>query len=99
MKRQRGNRYAVSGLTVRIVWATKYRYKVLQGDMKVACRKVIMECRGCYYIKGVVSQDYIHLHINYLPSKSISDLVKKLKGRSSRCLQQDFSELKKKYWG
>jgi putative transposase len=30
---------------------------------------------------------------------SISNLVKKLKGRSSRKLQQEFPELKNKYWG
>ena len=39
------------------------------------------------------------MHIDYRPSQSISDLVKKLKGRSSRKLQQEFPELKKKYWG
>ena len=37
--------------------------------------------------------------INYLPSLSVSSLVKKLKGRSSRKLQQEFPELNKKYWG
>ena len=29
----------------------------------------------------------------------MSGLVKKLKGRSSRKLQQDFPSLKKQYWG
>ena len=50
-------------------------------------------------LKGVESQEHIHMHINYLPSKSISDIVKKLKGRSSRKLQQEFPELRKRYWG
>ncbi len=32
-------------------------------------------------------------------TESISDLVKRLKGRSSRLLQKEFPELGKRYWG
>ena len=46
-----------------------------------------------------INKDHIHLHLNYLPSKSVSEIVKKLKGRSSRKLQQEFPELRKRYWG
>ena len=102
MNRQRSNGHTVSDLTAHIVWSTKYRYKVLQGDIKVSCRNIlrqVCDAEDIVILKGVVSQDHIHLHINYLPSKSLSDIVKKLKGRSSRRLQQDFPELKKKYWG
>lgn len=38
------------------------------------------------------------MHIKYPPSLSISILVKKLKGRSSRLLQQEFPSLGKQYW-
>jgi len=89
-------------LTVHIVWATKYRYKVLQGDIKQRCRTIlqqICEAEDVVILKGVVSSNHVHMHINYLPSSSVSDLVKKLKGRSSRKLQQEFPELNKKYWG
>ena len=37
--------------------------------------------------------------VEYPPSKSISDLVKRLKDRTSRLLQQEFPELQKRYWG
>ena len=50
-------------------------------------------------LKGAVSKDHVHMHVEYPPSLSISDLVKRLKGRSSRLLQKEFSELKKRYWG
>ncbi|MFC5537405.1 transposase, partial [Rhodocytophaga aerolata] len=30
---------------------------------------------------------------------SVSDIVKRLKGRSSRILLDEFAELKKRYWG
>jgi putative transposase len=99
---QRTSGHTVSRLTVHIVWATKYRYSVLEGDIKHRCRTLlqqICEAEDVIILKGVVSSNHVHMHINYLPSSSISDLVKKLKGRSSRKLQQEFPELKKKYWG
>ena len=39
------------------------------------------------------------MHLEYRPSQSVSQLVRRLKGRSSRKLQQEFPELGKKYWG
>ena len=50
-------------------------------------------------LKGVVSKDHVHMHIEYPPKLSISDLVKRLKGRTSRILQMEYPELKKRYWG
>ena len=49
--------------------------------------------------KGVVSKDHVHIHIEYRPSQNISDIVKRLKGRTSRCLQAEYPELSKRYWG
>ena len=50
-------------------------------------------------MKGVVSKDHIHLHISYPPQLSISDIVKRLKGRSSRMLVQEYPELRRRYFG
>ena len=46
-----------------------------------------------------MSKDHVHMHIEYAPSQSLSNLVKRLKGRTSRLLQQAFPHLKKRYWG
>jgi len=99
---QRSNGYTVSELTVHIVWSTKYRYSVLEGDVKKRCRSILIqicEAEDVVILKGVVSSDHVHMHVNYRPSQNISELVKKLKGRSSRKLQQEFPILKNKYWG
>ena len=50
-------------------------------------------------MKGVVSKDHVHMHIEYPPKLSLSNLVKRMKGRGSRRLQDEFPELKKRYWG
>ena len=102
MNDQRSTSHTVSRLSVHIVWSTKYRYSVLMHDIKVRCRSIIIqicEAEDIVILKGVVSKDHVHLHINYRPSQSISSIVKKLKGRSSRKLQQEYPELNKKYWG
>ncbi|MGL1889876.1 MAG: IS200/IS605 family transposase [Reichenbachiella sp.] len=102
MSSDRINSHSVSNLSVHIVWATKYRYSVLQGDIKIRCRTILMQIcdsEDVVILKGVVSKDHVHMHVEYRPSLSISELVKKLKGRSSRKLQQEFPALNKKYWG
>ena len=94
--------HTVSRMTVHIVWVTKYRYHVLKGDVQVRCRDLVVQIcntENVQILKGVVSKDHVHVHIEYPPSLSISDLVKRLKGRTSRLLQQEFPALGKKYWG
>jgi putative transposase len=66
------------------------------------CRDIIVQicdAEDIRILKGVVSKDHVHMHIEYPPSKSVSDIVKRLKGRSSRKLQMEFKELSKEYWG
>jgi putative transposase len=102
MSEQRTNGHSVTRLTAHIVWSTKYRYKVLQGDIQKRGRELLIqicESEDVQILKGVVSKDHVHMYAEYRPSKSMSDLIKRLKGRSSRKLQQEFPELKKRYWG
>lgn len=99
---QRSNGHTVSSLTAHLVWSTKYRYPVLHGDIQARCRSMLIqicEAEDVVILKGVVSRDHVHMHLSYRPSQSLSQLVKRLKGRSSRKLQQEFPELGRKYWG
>ena len=101
MRNRHGN-HTVTRLTVHLVWITKYRYHVLKGEIQKRCRELLIQVcdsEDVRILKGVVSKDHVHMHIEYPPSKSISDLVKGLKGRSSRMLQKEFPELGKRYWG
>jgi putative transposase len=101
MKNRYGH-HTVTRLTVHIVWVTKYRYHVLKGDIQVRCRELLMQicdAEDVRILSGVVSRDHIHMHLEYPPKKSISELVKRLKGRSSRIIQKEYPELRKRYWG
>ena len=82
-KRNRRGSHTVTWMTVHIVWVTKYRYKVLKGDVQKRCRDLIRqicESEDVQILKGVISKDHVHIHIEYPPRVKISDLVKKLKG-------------------
>ena len=49
-------------------------------------------------LKGVMGKDHVHLHISYAPKLSVSEIVRRLKGRTSRKLQQEFGEIKRWYY-
>ncbi|PCH84255.1 MAG: IS200/IS605 family transposase [Piscirickettsiaceae bacterium] len=100
MKEQRRGGHTISQLKVHIVWVTKYRYPVLTGEIQKRCRELLMQicdAEDIRILKGVVSKD--HMHMEYPARLSVSDIVKRLKGRASRRLQDEFPELKKRYWG
>ena len=85
-----------------LVWATKYRYKVLFGDVRfrvrAICRQVCGE-NGVDILHGVISRDHVHMFVSVPPKLAVSDLVRKMKGRSSYRIQREFPALRKRYWG
>ena len=85
-----------------IVWVTKYRYKVMQGELRRRLRDIIRQvCNemGVRIMKGVLSQEHVHMFVEIPPKHSVSDVVRRMKGRSSHKIQREFPELKKRYWG
>ena len=85
-----------------VVWITKYRYKVLHGALRERIRDIIRQvCNelGVEIVSGVLSTDHVHMFVSIPPSVSLSDFMRKVKGRSSFKVQQEFPHLKKRYWG
>jgi putative transposase len=102
MRYNRYSTHSVHQISVHLVWITKYRYSVLKGEIQLRTRQLIQQIcdtNDIKILKGVVSKDHIHIHISYPPKLSISEIVRKIKGRSARKLLQEFPELKKNYWG
>ena len=95
--------HTVHDLKVHIVWVTKYRKNILRGDLQKRCRELIRQVCSAddvAILKGVISGDHVHLHISYPPKLSVSDIVRKLKGRSGRKLLDEYQvQLKDTYWG
>jgi putative transposase len=89
-------------LHVHVVWITKYRKKVLTGEVSLALReelKKICKSETVEIIRGHVSSDYVHLFLSYPPKICLSKLVQRLKGASAHKLLMQFQSLQKQYWG
>ena len=85
-----------------IVWITKYRYKVLHGALRERVRDIIRQvCEelGVTIVSGVLSSDHVHMFVSIPPQLCVSDVVRRVKGRSSRKIQQEFPDIRKRYWG
>lgn len=94
--------YASYDIKYHIIWVTKYRYRMLRGEVAFRLRELIRqgcEVRGMVIMQRSVGSDHVHLLLSCPPSLAPSKIVQYLKGRSSRLLQEQFSELKKRYWG
>ena len=102
MSTNRHGRHPITRLTVHVVWGTTYCSHVVNGDIQTRCRVVlthICDAEDMRMLKGVMSKDHVHMLIDYPPSTSGSDRVQRLKGRTSRILQQAFPEVRKRSWG
>ena len=84
------------------VWLTKYRYKVLTGNISVRLRELLIQgcsARGMTIIEGSIGKDHVHMLVSCPTNLAPSQIVQYLKGRSSRLIQDEFPELRKRYWG
>jgi|TARA_B100000315_G_scaffold144603_1_gene133525 putative transposase len=85
-----------------IVWITKYRYKVLKGAVRTRVREIarqVCEELGVTIISGVLSTDHVHIFVSIPPHRAVSDVMRRIKGRTSRKIQMEFPELRQRYWG
>ena len=94
--------HTVFSIHLHLVWITKYRKKVLVGEVAFRVRDMIREiCQReeVDIIKGDVSQDHIHMFVSIPPQVTISRLVQRLKGKTSHKLLHEFQHLRKVYCG
>ena len=94
--------HTITDIKYHFVWATKYRYAVLRGAVGLRARDIIQEvCRAreITIVKGVVSRDHVHILTMCPPQLAPSKVMQWVKGKSSRKLQEEFAELRRRYWG
>ena len=85
-----------------VVWNTQYRKPILHGAVAIRLRDLIREiCKAMdvEIIKGHVSKDHVHILISAPPHLSVSKLVQRLKGKTSRKLLSEYRTLSKQFWG
>jgi putative transposase len=94
--------HTVHDIKYHIVWITKYRYEVLTKKIAERLRELLIqgcESRGITIVEGSVGREHVHMLISCPAHIAPAKIVQYLKGRSSRLIQEEFPELKKRYWG
>ena len=102
MKNYRKTSHSVYDLKYHFVWITKYRKPVLFGNVGTRLRELIREiCKSMdiEIIKGHVSKDHVHLFVSIPPYHSVSQVIGRIKGKTSRKLLSENRQLAKKFWG
>jgi putative transposase len=86
---------------VHLVFVTKYRRKVFDGDAIERLRG--MFSKVCTDFESTLVEmdgedDHVHLLVEYPPKIAVSALVNSLKGASSRRLRKERSDIAGHYW-
>ena len=102
MRRYRTSAHSKHDVKVHIVFLPKYRKKVLTGYLGERVRDLIRQIcseMDVEIISGKLTIDHVHLFLSYQPYLSISDMVQKIKGKSSYKIMSMFPEVRKIFWG
>ena len=102
MSKYRNGNHTVCNIKYHFVWITKYRYKILQGKIAYRLRELLKQgcdAKGLEIVRGSISKDHVHMLLSCPTTLSPSQIAQYLKGRSSHLLQDEFPELKRRYWG
>ena len=83
-----------------IVFAPKYRRKVIYGKIKVDIGKILRklcEQKGVEIIEANLCPDHIHMLVSIPPKMSVSSFVGYLKGKSSPTIFDRHANMKYRY--
>ena len=89
MKNCRKTSHSVYDIKFHFVWITKYRKPILFGDVAIRVRDLIREICNSMDMENIkvhVSKDHVHLFVSVPPYHSVSDVMQKIKGKTSRKL-------------
>ena len=98
----RNGSHTVYDIKYHFVWITKYRYKILRNDVAFRLRELLKqgcEAQKIKILEGNIAADHVHMLLSCPANLSPSQIMQYLKGRSSKFLQEEFQELRKRYWG
>lgn len=94
--------HTVFNIEYHFVWVTKYRYKVLVGEVGERVRELVRQTCEAFEIrivKGAISKDHVHILVSAPPEMAPSEIMRRIKGRTARRIFEEFPHLKKRYWG
>src|SRR5271169_2430745 len=97
----RHGRHCVFALHVHLVFVTKYRRNVFDGDALQRLKTVFEKVCADFEAQRVEmngAAEHVHLLINYPPKHSVSSLVNTLKVFPVGCFELSDLTIEKRYW-
>ena len=94
----RRDEHRVHLIVYHLIWCPKRRRKVLVGAIKARLEQLIHEVvqeHGWTILELAIQPDHVHLFLRGDPYSAPSDMVRFIKGRSSRILREEFPALLK----
>ena len=86
-----------------LIWAIKYRRKVLVGSVEVRLEEVLKMIAASHgyrlFAVRVHVGDYVHVFVSAPPSVCIPEMVRVLKCVSALLLFNEFPRIKEQLWG
>ena len=82
-----------------IVWCPKYRRKGLVGEVETRLKELVIEIANELSVEIIemeTDRDHIHILCEVDPQFGVAEFVKKVKGRTSRILRDEFPHLRKR---
>jgi putative transposase len=92
--------HSVYDLKYHIVFCTKYRYRILTGEVAIRVRsliRAICKANDVDIVNGSMSPEHVHLLLSVPPQLSVSKIVQYIKGKSSRIVLEEFSHIPTRY--
>lgn len=89
----KSNNNVVYSCKYHVVWTPKYRRDVLVDGAVARLKEIIQQVcseTGSELLEMEVMPDHVHLLVEVDPQFGVHQLVKRIKGRSSRLLRQEF---------
>lgn len=91
-------RWARHRIGYHLVWTPKYRRKILAGDVAACARAAMERAASDHGFKIIAIQsdmDHIHLFVSARPAVAPADIVRILKGVSSRTVRAKYPRIAK----
>ena len=84
------------------VWIPKYRKRVLEGLIKERLNQLFHDCAEINQFEIMelsIQPDHVHLLLSAKPRYSPSEIMRLIKGGSSRVIRSEFPEIVEFLWG
>ena len=86
-----------------LVWTPKYRYRILQGEIKEFVEKkirAVCEWKGVEILEMTIMLDHVHMVAIIPPKLAVAELMGIMKGKTAIAVFQQRKNLRTKpYWG